>query len=581
VLGGRCYEREKVPHNAFDGLIEALTRHLLGLSSERARSGAIYGAGAAFKRLHAASRGLAGVSGVMRRQAVVLHGTVVLAIDDLHWADADSAALVAELVAVPAPVCLLLVSYRVTGIGPAPVVQALAQRLRGVARVWELALEPLTREDAEALAQALLGPGALAVSAGAIARESAGLPLFVHELVHDVLAGLSSGSSRLEDVIATRVARLPEPARALLELLTVAARPLPGDVVIGLLDRPAAVRAALHQLSVTRLVRTSRSARGELIELYHDRIREPVLAGLDAVRLRVCHARLAQTLLALPEEARGAAEVLAQHLHAAGDAEGARAYMAVAVRAASEALAFARAAELSLAAIALLPFGAHDDARALRIDAAQALLYAGNNAEAAACFPRGGRGGADGRRRCTCGKRAAEALLVCGALTQRGEALLQAVLRGAGFGRCRRRGWRCWRGSGRSRRCGCGATGSSSWRGRSGVGAGGGAAAAGHAADGPAGGGEPRSDDGADVPARAPACSASRWASRGGSSHVGGGARGVSVASRAHRQQRGGGASARPGAGDRGAARVVTDLRYAGDVGRDRGVQLRGLAQLR
>ena len=447
VLGGRCYEREKVPHNAFDGLIEALTRHLLGLSSERRAEVSVADLTAlarlfpALRRLPevaaASARGEPGTDESRGRERgyaafkrligwLAGHGTVVLAIDDLHWADADSAALVAELVAVPAPVCLLLVSYRVTGIGPAPVVQALAQRLRGVARVWELALEPLTREDAEALAQALLGPGALAASAGAIARESAGLPLFVHELVHDVLAGLSSGSSRLEDVIATRVARLPEPARALLELLTVAARPLPGDVVIGLLDRPAAVRAALHQLSVTRLVRTSRSARGELIELYHDRIREPVLAGLDAVRLRVCHARLAQTLLALPEEARGAAEVLAQHLHAAGDAEGARAYMAVAVRAASEALAFARAAELSLAAIALLPFGAHDDARALRIDAAQALLYAGAHAEGAARFLEAAEGApplaALGLR-----KRAAEALLQCGALAP-GQALLHEVL---------------------------------------------------------------------------------------------------------------------------------------------------------
>src|SRR5690606_9434309 len=109
-------------------------------------------------------------------------GTVVLAIDDLHWADADSAALLAELVAVPAPACLLLASYRVTGVGAAPVVQGLAQRLRGAARVWEMALEPLTREEAEALARALLGPGPAMASAGVIARESAGLPLFVHEL---------------------------------------------------------------------------------------------------------------------------------------------------------------------------------------------------------------------------------------------------------------------------------------------------------------------------------------------------------------------------------------------------------------
>ncbi len=456
VLSGRCYEREQVPHNAFDGLLDALTRHLLGLPAAL-RAEVPVAELLALSRLFPALRRLpevVAVAGVRtevvadkqpgREQAyaafkwlvgwLVGKGTVVLVIEDLHWADADSAALLAELVAVPAPACLLLASYRVTGIGAAPVVQGLAQRLRGGARVWELALEPLTPEESEALAFALLGPGAAAASAGGIARESAGLPLFVHELVHDVLECISSGSAagpaRLEDLIAARVARLPEPARALLELLIVAARPLSGDVVIGLLDRPAAVRAALHQLSVGRFVRTSRSMRGEMIELYHDRIREPVLASLDAARHRACHARLARTLLALPAEERGAAEVLAHHLHAAGDAEGARAYMAVAARVANETLAFARAAELSLAAIGLLPAGDLDGRRALRIEAGQALLYAGSHAEGAARFLEAAED-APPIEALRLRKRAAEALLQCGALGP-GQALLQEVLRALG-----------------------------------------------------------------------------------------------------------------------------------------------------
>jgi hypothetical protein len=454
VLAGRCYEREQVPHNAFDGLLDKLTRHLWGLPKPERATLPVEEL-VTLSRLFPALRRLPEVAAGVRTEPAVdeprgrerayaafkrvigwlaERGTVVLAIDDLQWADADSASLLAELVATPAPPFLLLVSYRVTGIGPAPVVQGVVQRLRGGARVWEMGLEPLPRAETELLARALLGSGPAAASAAAIARESMGLPLFVHELVHDVKESISSGSApgptRLEDLIAGRVARLPEPARALLELLTVAARPLAGDVVIGLLERPAMVRAALHQLSVARFIRTSRSDRAELVELYHDRIREPVLAGLDAARHRACHARLAQTLLALPAEARGAAEVLAQHLHAAGDAEGARAYMAVAAREASEALAFVRAAELSLAAIALLPPEDGEGRLTLRVDSAQALLYAGAHAEAAARFLEAAEeAGPDLALRLR--KRAAEALLQSGALAH-GQALLQEVLRALG-----------------------------------------------------------------------------------------------------------------------------------------------------
>ena len=454
VLAGRCYEREQVPHNAFDGLLEGLTRHLLGLGEQR-RPALQADERVALSRLFPALRRLpelaantvveSGADEPRRRQLAYAafkrligwlteQGTVVLAIDDLQWADADSAALLAELMTTPAPALLLLVSYRVTGIGPAPVVQGLVQRLRGGAKVWEMGLDPLPRAETEQLARALLGSGPAAASAVAIARESVGLPLFVYELVHDVLECVSSGSapapSRLEYLISARVVRLPEPARALLELLTVAARPLAGEVVLGLLERPAAVRAAMHQLSVARFIRTSRGERGELVELYHDRIREPVLAGLDAARHRACHARLAQTLLALPADSRGAAEVLAHHLHAAGDAEGARAYMAVAARGASEALAFGRAAELSLATIALLPADDREGRLELRIDSAQALLFAGAHAEAAARFLEAAEE-ASPTPALRLRKRAAEALLQSGSL-KHGQALLQEVLRALG-----------------------------------------------------------------------------------------------------------------------------------------------------
>jgi len=464
ILRGRCYEREQVPHNAFDGLVDALVGHLLG-APEQAQAEFLTGDVAALVRLfpglqripglvpeavaggEAAGEGEAPDSRWRERAyaafkallgSIAGRAPVVLYIDDLHWADADSATLLAALVTAPAPPCLLITSYRTGASGPGPVVRGLLQQLRGGgARVWELTLEPLTLDEAERLARALLGPGPASASARMVARESAGSPLFVRELVHDVLGCISAGAGawpgRLEDLIAARVVRLPGPARHMLEMLSVAARPLARDLVIGLPGHPATGRAALQTLGAARLVRASRSERGELVEVYHDRIRETVLAGLDAGRERDCHRRLAIAIEAYSPahgEALTEPEILAHHLHAAGDPASARQHMRAAATRAAKALAFARAAELSLAAIRLCPADDVAGRSALRVDAAQALMHAGQLADAATCFL-AAAAEAPPAQALRLRQRAAEVLLNCGA-PRRGLALLQEVLTALG-----------------------------------------------------------------------------------------------------------------------------------------------------
>ncbi len=462
ILRGRCYEREQVPHNAFDGLVDALVGHL-STAPEEAQAELLTGDVAALVRLFPGLQRILGIVPVAgageasgevapdsrwRERAyaafktllgsIAARAPVVLYIDDLHWADADSATLLAALVTAPAPPCLLLTSYRAGASGPAPVVRGLLQRLRGGgARVWELTLEPLTLDEAERLALALLGSGPASASAKMVARESAGIPLFVHELVHDVLGCLSAGAgawpARLEDLIAARVAQLPASARHMLELLAVAARPLARDLVIALPGHAATGRAALQTLGAARLVRASRSERGELIEVYHDRIRETVLAGLGTGRERGCHRSLASAIEAYAPahgEAPTEPEILAHHLFAAGDPASARQHMMTAATRAAKALAFARAAELSLAAIRLCPADDVAGRMALRVDAAQALMHAGQLADAATCFLAAAAEAPPGQA-LRLRQRAAEVLLNCGA-PRRGMALLQEVLTALG-----------------------------------------------------------------------------------------------------------------------------------------------------
>src|SRR6185369_7574831 len=104
---------------------------------------------------------------------------VVLTIDDLQWGDADSLALLAEVLAPEAPPLLLIVTLRAGELAPLP------------GEVRELELGGLSAEDARALAETLLcQQAAPAERATQIVGEAAGHPLFIAELVRQRGPGL-------------------------------------------------------------------------------------------------------------------------------------------------------------------------------------------------------------------------------------------------------------------------------------------------------------------------------------------------------------------------------------------------------
>ena len=124
---------------------------------------------------------------------------VVLFIDDAHWADADSAALLFELLRPPEPPRLLLiVANRGAGEPSGNDVLRVLETARpeGAAhRTARIELTPLPEPDAEALARAYVGSdGAEAGKrAASVARESGGSPLFIRELARAVAHGEITG----------------------------------------------------------------------------------------------------------------------------------------------------------------------------------------------------------------------------------------------------------------------------------------------------------------------------------------------------------------------------------------------------
>lgn len=454
TLAGRCFERESVPYKAFDSVIDLLARYLKRLPSNVLEE-VLPRDLSALVRLFPALRD---VEDTLRAKAVEIvdlkelrqrafaalrellgrlseHRTLVLFIDDLHWGDADSAALLSDLLQPPHPPRLLLIAcYRAEESTTSPLLRALLKSvaLAGSAvGVTELPLEGLSPAESARLAmEASGGAGNLEPArAGAIARDSTGNPLFITELVRAPEGATQAAS--LDQVIQSRVSRLGEPARRLLEMVAVAGQP----IELELAKRAARHQGADYEVMTTlrggRLVRTRTAGGRQEIEAYHDRIREAVAAQLAPQVLQGCHARLAN---ALEASERPDPEMLAAHFHGAGDRHKAARYAAAGADQAAEALGFERAARLYRFALELEAELQTDDGgrqRDLRVKLGDALSNAGRGAEAAEAYL-SATAGASAVDVLEYRRRAAAQLLMSGHL-ERGIGVLRDVLAASGM----------------------------------------------------------------------------------------------------------------------------------------------------
>jgi len=463
VLQGRAYERELVPYKAVDSLIDELTQHLMRLPIAERQAilprdvdalGRVFPVLMRVPGLVEAPRKTTQRTNAMhlRRSAFLAlrellsnlgqQRPLVLHTDDLQWGDPDSASLLSEVMRPPrAPRLLWVACYRSEDEASSPMLRALASagpRASEGSDVRHVDVGPLSPQDALDLAHRLLGrdDGQAWEQAKAIAAEANGSPFLVEELARWVRrhrgkeGGMPWGAESrvtLERVLDERLGQLPPMASNVLEVVAIAARPLE----LTLLWRSATNGKPEHDLVSSlrsaRLVRTTTRAGREVVETYHDRVREVLVGRLSDELLRERHRALAGA-----HEAEGIVdpEAMAFHFQAAGDEERASRYGEMAADKAAEALAFEHAARLY---DRVLHIGSHPVARAsdLRRRMADALANAGRGAEAARAYLRAAEF-ATGPKELELERRAAEQLLRCGYIDD-GVVVMRRVLHAMGI----------------------------------------------------------------------------------------------------------------------------------------------------
>jgi hypothetical protein len=249
--------------------------------------------------------------------AAALQAPVVVVFDDLHWADAASQALLAELTARQAQSRLLvLVTSRATG---SPGLTATLARLARLGAI-RLELDGLSESDVQALAA---GAG-LEVDPRALRERTGGNPFLLQETL---AFAAESGASPLDvvpasvaDVLGARMARLVPPGEDMLSVASVLGSLIDPATIAQLagLD-PQEVDDGLDAALAAELLRADAGGR---ILFRHDLIRETAYRRLGAIRRSRLHAR---ALSLLTQAGRLNPTLLAVHARAAGPAHAAEA----------------------------------------------------------------------------------------------------------------------------------------------------------------------------------------------------------------------------------------------------------------
>ncbi|HEX9968271.1 MAG TPA: adenylate/guanylate cyclase domain-containing protein [Solirubrobacterales bacterium] len=285
-------------------------------------------------QLSAEARGRA-LQGLVCRlvQAPNRREPIVAVIEDLHWLDEPSKALLAELLAaVDGTKTLVVVNYRpesVTAVVTKPEHDGYSQVL----------LEPLGAGDTRELLSDLAGEDpSLDGLAELIHERTAGNPFFIEEIVRALVeAGNLEGErgayrlvrpvedtgvpATVQAVLAARVDRLDPAAKALLQAASVAGKEVPEPTLAAVVgEEPAGIEERLRQLIDAGFLYKAELYPERVLAFRHPLTREVAYGSQLADQRRPLHAATARALIETnPERHDEMAALIAHHLQEGGE----------------------------------------------------------------------------------------------------------------------------------------------------------------------------------------------------------------------------------------------------------------------
>ncbi len=226
---------------------------------------------------------------------------IVLVLDDLQWADADTLDWLLHFVrSIAGTQCLVVATARTEEEQDNPALGRMLSNLEHHDRLTLIALGRLDRDATGELARAVAGEALDEATLARAFQDTEGHPLFIVErgrMGSTSAAGGSgspAGSSRVNAIVAARLGLLSREARDVGEVAAAVGRDFRFVILARAsdLDESALVRA-LDELWRRAIVRVQA---GERWDFAHDRFRELAYAAIGPARAQLIHRRIAAAM---------------------------------------------------------------------------------------------------------------------------------------------------------------------------------------------------------------------------------------------------------------------------------------------